>query len=49
MSEITTAGRARNETLRATRHLWQGVLEALDRMQCKKPDRGEDAVPQGLR
>jgi hypothetical protein len=29
--------------------LWQGVLEVLDRILCKKSDRGKDAVPQGLR
>jgi len=29
--------------------LWQGVLETLDRIPCPKPDRGEDAVPQGFR
>lgn len=27
----------------------QGLLEALDRIPCPKPDRSEDAVPQGLR
>jgi len=27
--------------------LWQGVLEALDRIPCPKPDRNEDAVPLG--
>lgn len=29
--------------------LRQGVLEALDRIPCPKPDGSEDAVPQGLR
>ena len=29
--------------------LWPGILEALDRIPRPKPDRGKDAVPQGLR
>jgi hypothetical protein len=29
--------------------LWQGVLDALDRIPCKKPYQGEDAMPQSLR
>ena len=29
--------------------LWQGILETLDRIPRPKPDRGKDAVPQGLR
>ncbi len=28
--------------------LWQGVLEALDRIPCPKPDRGEDALAGSL-
>ncbi len=29
--------------------LWQGILEVLDGLPCPQPDRGEDAVPEGLR
>ena len=29
--------------------LWQRVLETMDRIPCPKPNRGEDAVPQGFR
>ncbi len=29
--------------------LWQGALEAMDRIPCLRPDRGKNALPQGLR
>jgi hypothetical protein len=48
-NEDRPAAQARNETLRAIRHRWPPVLDAVDTMPRPQPRRNQDALPQGLR